>query len=112
MTIPERAHQIWPVLAWAAHNRQVLTYEILGKLIGVPQVGLGQLLEPIQSYCIQRELPPLTSLVVGKDTGIPGVGFIRKEDIPVTQARVFAYDWVGHRCPKVSELADAHIENQ
>jgi len=112
MTVSERAHQIWPVLAWAARNRQVLTYEILGKLIGVPQQGLGRLLEPIQSYCLQEELPPLTILVVRKDTGIPGVGFIAAEDIPGTQAKVFAYDWLGQGCPTVDELEDAHVEKQ
>lgn len=47
MTIPERAHWIWPVLAWAARNRQIFTYESLGGLIGVPRMALGQLLEPI-----------------------------------------------------------------
>jgi hypothetical protein len=31
MTVIERAAQIWPVLALAARNRQVLTYEIVGK---------------------------------------------------------------------------------
>lgn len=101
------------MLAWAAHNRQVLTYEILGKLIGVPQVGLGQLLEPIQSYCIQRKLPPLTILVALKDPGVPGTSFIATEEIPAAQAKVFAYDdWVEHRCSKVSELEDAQVEKQ
>src|SRR5918994_1964839 len=39
MTTYERAHQIWSVLAWAARNRQVITYDILGRLIGVPRQG-------------------------------------------------------------------------
>jgi hypothetical protein len=108
MNVSERAHQIWPVLAWAARNRQVITYGILGKLIGVPQHGLGQLLEPIQSYCLQEGLPPLTILVVSQATGVPGVGFIATEDIPKTQVSVFAYDWLEHGCPTVDELEDAH----
>jgi len=41
MEANERAAQIWSVLAWAATSRQVLTYRILGKLIGVPARGLG-----------------------------------------------------------------------
>ena len=72
MRIPERALQIWSVLALAAKNRQVLTYDILAKLIGVPRPGLGQLLEPIQSYCMLNKLPPLTILVVSEETGMPG----------------------------------------
>ena len=47
MRASERAAQIWSVLALAARNRQVLTYPIVSKLIGVPYAGLGQLLEPI-----------------------------------------------------------------
>jgi len=52
MTKGQRASQIWAVLVLAARQRQVLTYDLLGRAIGVPRAGLGQLLEPIQSYCI------------------------------------------------------------
>ncbi len=57
----KRAAQIWSVLGLAARNRQILTYQMLGKLIGVPARGLGYLLEPIQSYCLLNELPPSLS---------------------------------------------------
>ena len=72
MKATERASQIWAVLALAARNRQILTYEIVGRLIGVPARGLGHLLEPIQSYCLLKDLPPLTILVVQETTGLPG----------------------------------------
>src|SRR5262249_5096427 len=52
LTRSERATQIWPILTLCASRRQTLTYDLLGRLIGVPRQGLGQLLEPIQSYCI------------------------------------------------------------
>src|SRR6267378_7828397 len=68
MSAGERAAQIWAVLALAARNRQILTYEIVGRLIGVPARGLGHLLEPIQSYCLVKGLPPLTILVVQEGT--------------------------------------------
>ena len=51
MAIYESAAQIWAVLALDARNRQILTYDIVGKLIGVPRQALGPMLEPIQSYC-------------------------------------------------------------
>jgi len=70
MTRSERACQIWGILAWAARNRQSLTYAHLSKLIGVPAAGLGKLLEPIQSFCLLKRLPPLTILVVKKSTGL------------------------------------------
>src|SRR5689334_3091328 len=99
MTVGQRAVQIWPLLAWAARNRQVLTYTIVAKAIGVPPVALGKLLEPIQSYCREHGLKPLTILVVQYDTGVPGTGFIAAEDIPRVQGEVFQFDWIGHGCP-------------
>jgi hypothetical protein len=107
MTVYERAAQIWPALALAARNRQVLTYEIMGRLIGVPRHGLGRLLEPIQSYCLLNKLPPLTILVVSEETGIPGTGFIAAQNIPRTQVEVFAFDWLGHGAPSPETLEQA-----
>ncbi len=52
MTTSERAAQIWSILALASRNRQVLTYNLVAKPPGVAGVGLGQCLEPIQSYCL------------------------------------------------------------
>ena len=107
MTISERALQIWSILALAAKNRQVLTYDILSKLIGVPRVGLGQLLEPIQSYCLLEGLLPLTILVVSEETGMPGEGFIAARDIPKKQIEVFAFDWLAHGAPSSEQLSVA-----
>ena len=107
MRTHERAAQIWAVLALAARNRQVLTYGIVSKLIGVPQAGLGQLLEPVQSYCLLNKLPPLTILVVSEQSGMPGAGFIAASDIPSTQQQVFAFDWLGRAAPQPEQLAEA-----
>ena len=107
MRVPERAAQIWSVLAWAAHSRQVLTYDIVSKLTAVPRQGLGQLLEPIQSYCLVNRLPPLTILVVRGDTGLPGTGFVAAQDIPRTQLEVFSFDWLEHGAPSPQQLEEA-----
>jgi hypothetical protein len=85
----------------------VLTYKILGKLIGVPARGLGHLLEPVQSYCLAHGFPPLTILVVSEDTGLPSSGFTAAEDIPKTQLAVFQYDWLAAGAPSPEELAAA-----
>jgi hypothetical protein len=85
MTKSERAAQIWPILALCASQRQTLSYDQLGRLIGVPRQGLGQLLEPIQSYCIIHRRPPLTVLVVSDVDGVPGSGFIGAQDVPSAQ---------------------------
>jgi len=107
MRVVERAWQIWPALALAARNRQTLTYDMLSNLIGVARQGLGQLLEPIQSYCLVHELPPLTILVVRDDTGIPGTGFIGAENIPQNQQEVFKHNWLDHGAPTIQELQEA-----
>jgi hypothetical protein len=106
MRIHERAAQIWPVLALAATNRQQLTYDMLGNLIGVARQGLGQQLEPIQSYCLIHELPALTILVVKKETGLPGTGFTAAAAAEYGQAqqRVYDFDWLKHGCPKPEDF--------
>jgi putative restriction endonuclease len=108
----ERATQVWAVLAWAATNRQVITYEILSQLIGVPAVGLAGLLGHVQSYCSQSKLPLLNCIVVGKDTGLPGPGCeVEKMDVPKAQAEVFRHDWLSEAVPSPETLEAACEDN-
>lgn len=107
MTHPERAHQIWPLLVWAAHNRQVLTYDHVSKATGVLRPAVGAVLGPIHAYCRQNGLPNLMDLVVGVNSGMPGHGFTAPEELPAVHAQVFAYDWLNHGCPSVAELEQA-----
>jgi hypothetical protein len=88
----------------------LLAYDELSELIGVPRPGLGQLLEPIQSYCILKERPPLTSLVVSEVSGLPGEGFIAAANVSEAQARVFEYKWMGAHVPTPDELERAVVE--
>lgn len=104
MTKYERASQIWAVLAWAAKNRQTLTYNHLSKLIRVPRPGLGQHLAPIQTYCLsdkKEEMPPLTILVIGEKSGLPHEGFYESDitKYPKLYVRVYEYDWLAHVNP-------------
>lgn len=107
MKVNDRAAQIWPLLALAARNRQILSYDLLSRLTGVLRPGLGQLLEPIQSYCLVHHLPALTGIVVSENTGVPGTGFTATADVPAMQARVFAHDWLSEPVPSPEALADA-----
>lgn len=107
MNRSERAEQIWPLLTLLAAHRQTLSYDTLGQLIGVPRMGLGQLLEPIQSYCILNRLPPLTSLIVGVDSGVPGEGFIAASDVPNAQATVYRRQWLEQKPPDAAQLQQA-----
>lgn len=107
MKIEERALQAWPLLAFAARNRQLLTYELVGKLTGMHAAGIGSVLEPIQSYCLLNDLPPLTALVVNKTTGLPGTGFIVTGDVPRQFTRIFEHDWLSTGCPSLEQLTEA-----
>jgi hypothetical protein len=109
MTRSERACQIWAVLAWAARNRQTITYSQLESITGAHRAGLGQLLEPIQSYCLINDLPPLTVLVVQQESGLPGSGFSGStaEDLGRAQMAVFATDWLAHGNPQPEKLEAA-----
>lgn len=103
----KRAAQIWSILALSVHSRQLLTYGMLEKLTGIFRPGLGQCLDPIQSYCLRHDLPPLTVLAVGEDTDMPGGGFIAAKDIPQAQQKVFTHDWLGHGAPSPETLEEA-----
>lgn len=107
MHVEERGMQVWSVLALAARNRQVLTYGIVSKLVGVPQHGLANVLDQVQRYCMQKSLPPLTVLVVSKESGVPRSGFTAAEDIPKSQVAVFEHDWLAGEVPTPQDLAAA-----
>jgi hypothetical protein len=107
MRIPERAAQVWALLAFAATNRQILTYELVGKLTGMHAAGLGEVLEPIQSYCLIHRLPALSALVVSKTTGLPSPGFVAATDVPRELIRIFEHDWLSVKSPSPEELIAA-----
>jgi putative restriction endonuclease len=108
MTREERAQQLWSVLVLAAHNRQVFTYEIVGQSCGLPAPSIGDFLRPIQQYCTENGLPPLTSIIVNKNTGLPGGGFIAAENVPLAQMQTFSRNWLEEQAPSAEQLADAY----
>lgn len=107
MRIAERAAQVWPLLAFAAGNRQLLTYELVGKLTGMHTAGIGSVLEPIQSYCMLNGLPPLTGIVVNKTTGKPGTGFVASDNPVRDFVVIFEHDWLATGCPTPVQLEEA-----
>jgi hypothetical protein len=98
MNTYERAIQIYQVLIGAAHNRQLLTYDIVGKHIGVPRQGLANHLVHILRHCEERDLPALTSICVSEKTGQPGHGFTHliprtPEQLHREREKVYAHKW-------------------
>jgi len=108
MTRAERAQQLWSLLALAATNRQILTYDIVARLSGVVRPSIGDFLRPIQQYSTDQNLPALTSIVVSEDSGLPGTGFIAAQDVPAAQCRVFEHRWLDTRAPSAEQLEDAY----
>ncbi len=103
----ETALTVWSLLTLSAMKRQIMTDQLLSKLSGVPHHDLGRVLEPIQSYCILKDLPPLTSLVVESRTGVPGEGFIAATNLPQAQAETFAHDWLNEPVPQPADFQRA-----
>ena len=108
MTREQRSQQLWSILVLTARNRQILTYEMIGQACGVPAPSVGDFLRPIQQYCVENELAPLTSIVVNKSTGIPGEGFIAAHDVPRAHIDVFAANWLEQAVPSANQFADAY----
>lgn len=112
---PERAVQAWQILIGAPMNRQTYTYLGLSRLMyGHDAAGvLDKILGHIAFHCIGHDLPPLTSIVVGKGRGTPS------HDIPIDLAqadieceRVYAWDWYDTYPPHADELAAAYNQHK
>lgn len=86
---------LWPRLVEAASKRQTPTYSELSPLVQTNPLSMRFALDPIQNYCIDAGLPPLSAIVIGAVTGVPGPGFIGwpLEDIETGQELVFNYEW-------------------
>jgi len=112
----DRAVQAWQILVGKAMNRQTVTYLGLSRLMyqkDAPGV-LDKILGHVAYYCNANDLPPLTSIVVGKGRGMSG------SDIPVDlskidaeRERVYEHDWYDIYSPSRDELRaayEAHVK--
>jgi hypothetical protein len=71
-----------------------LTYGEVAKHLELPHANvLAQPLRLIMTYCETSGLPPLTCLVVKKETGRPGSGHPTTEDFPHDREAVFKKNW-------------------
>lgn len=96
-----------------AMNRQTVTYEGLSKLMyGKEAAGvLAAILGHIAFFCRDKNIPPITALVIEKGLGKPGGGF------PLDPARtdeerenVYRFDWYNIYPPSEAELAAAYAK--
>jgi putative restriction endonuclease len=88
-------HRAWPILVAQAQKRVPMFYKDLGHALGYRNARVTRAaLSPIQDFCLEKGLPPLTSIVVNKATGLPGAGFkLTDGTIEDAQQRAFRKDW-------------------
>jgi len=107
-TPENRALQAWLILAGCAARRETLTYTQLCERMGYGSVkAVGKILGRVMYFCQAANLPPLTILVVNKNTGRPGVGLALYNDRDVLRERVYKHNWYGLVPPTPAELAVA-----
>ena len=94
-----KTQAVFDCLKQCAAQQRTVNYGDVGKQVGLAARGTAKPLYYIRDVCLERGLPPLTALVVRKDTGLPSVG-LKPDQTQVTRAewhemtsRVFAYDW-------------------
>ena len=77
MTTEEIARLLLPLLVLQAKACQTITYSDLGRKVGCGPTELASPLGFIRDkWCIPAGIPEINVLVVGKNTGLPGPGFL------------------------------------
>ena len=86
---------IWPMLVNAGTHRATLTYEQVASVIHTNPLSVRHPLELIQAYCLENRLAPLTVVVVGKNSGRPGDGFVAwdVDDLDSAKEAVAIQNW-------------------
>lgn len=96
-----RAFRTWDVLVALAPHGRIITYEDLAKTLETHPRAVRFALELVQNYCMKYRLPPLTILVVNKQTNEPGAGFIawNHDNLVEGRAEARSYDWASEPNP-------------
>ncbi len=105
MTRYQRASQIWSLLVCAARERKTYRYGDIADILGFGGAGvMAPILGCIMWYCKDNSLPPLTVLVVNRQTGLPGEGLFTTEEVNSDRESVFNFDWFGVEPPQNSDF--------
>ena len=113
-TNPKRAVQAWQILVGAAMSRKTYTYLGLSRLMYQKDASgvMDKMLGHIAHYCNDNNLPPLTSIVVGKGRGTPGEDIpMELEDADKQRETVYDYDWFNVYPPSAKKLEKAFKNN-
>ena len=107
-----KAQQVVLLLIGAATQKQLLNYDDVSRRIGYKGAGvIGPILDYVHQWCLANNLPPLTTLVVNKATGMPGVGLTSVvNNIPKKWQKVWNYNWLDIVPPTANEWAKIYGE--
>jgi putative restriction endonuclease len=97
----QRAFSGWEILVEQAKKRGWLTYGEIASKINIHPHAVQFLLSPIQDYCLENALPPLTILVNNDKNKKPGAGFIAwsRDNLEVGREEVYQYNWESIKNP-------------
>ena len=106
MTKYQRVQHVWSLLVCAATDRRTYTYGGLADALGIPggAQAMRHYLAPVMYYCREQQLPPLTVLVVSRETGRPGEGLTTLENVNRDRENVFAHDWFQMPLPETGDF--------
>lgn len=95
-----RIMQLWSILRYIASKRMTINYRDLYFYTGLLTPGLTKSLEILLSYCKKKKFPRITTIVVGKNTGVPGAGLSSSIKRMIDeQQRVFNFNWIDRTIP-------------
>lgn len=108
----ERAGHAWNILAEVARKRETITYGQLGAAIGIHHRAIRYVLGPIQDYCLEEKLPPLT-ILVHSTSGLLGIGFIAhgRDDLDGGVNAVWQHDWKSQQNPFDFSIQGASLDS-
>ena len=100
-----KATEIFQALKGAAEAQKTLTYGEFAAQMRLSARALAACLNEIQGWCDEWRVPHLSALVVRKETGLPGAGYLPQER-PLTPAmyeqikqKVFDFKWESVQFP-------------
>lgn len=74
-----------------------VTYAELAELLGAHERALVPMLDLVMNHCRASGFPPLTGLVVLRDSGVPGDGF--PWELTPGIPDIYPFDWAGIQNP-------------
>ena len=103
---PARALQIYLILIGCAANQQTIAYAKLAERAGLfTPTWLFASLGHLAEWCLHEGLPPLTSLAIAEDTGMPCPDHpLPLESLAAQQNRARKFNWYAILPPAVSDL--------